>query len=316
MLSSRRAVLFAVVALTMAWPAPVQASVGWTWPVTGPVVLAYGSTYVGSSGKTCTHGGLDIGSDSGTSVRSSVSGQVSFAGRVPAGEGAQAFAVTVLTADGLRVTYLPLRSVSVHRGENVSGGEPLGVLDASGDASAAQSHLHFGVRRGDTQLDPASFLGSASPQVPVAAPVKPPASKSSGPGLPVRPRSTAPAPARSSVHSPSGAPVRSKVTAPNAARAGATSLDAAIKSAAGASSGVLARTPALTRVREVSEAPVLDLTRAIADLRSGQGWLAGLLTRLALVAVGGACVAPVMRGIRTAAAARRPDVALARRPVR
>jgi hypothetical protein len=306
----RIALALVVVALLAVWPATANASGGWPWPLSGKIVLAYGRTYTGARGTTCTHGGIDIGSEAGTPVRACASGQIAFAGRVPAGEGAQTFAVTVLTADGLRVTYLPLRSISVRRGENVSGGETLGVLAAAGDASCAQTHLHLGVRRGGTQLDPAAFLGAVEPAATSAA--TPSATKGVGSGLPVR------------VHTPSAAYGATHAAQGVSAHAGASSvtlraqvsLEQAVRIAAGSSSSALARIPALTRVREVESSPVLDVSRMMSDLRSGRGWLAALLARLALVAVGGACVLPVLRSVRGARAARGVQVALARRPVR
>jgi hypothetical protein len=297
----RFAAAIAAVALVASWPAPAWAG-GWPWPVAGQVVLPYGQQYTSAGGTKCTHGGMDIGAEPGATVRSCVSGQVTFSGRVPAGEGAQAFAVTVLTSDGLRVTYLPLRSISVKRDESVSAGGVLGELAEGGDASSARTHVHLGVRRGETRLDPASFLGSGTAVAP-AAPVAPRAAKRTGPGLPVRSRAGSPWTARSAVTR--ATPVPSHDTA--------MSLGKALHLAVGSSSSVLAATPTLSRVRSFGDAPVLDAARLMADLRSGRSWLAEWLVRLALAAVGGACVVPVLRSARGAGRARQALPVLARR---
>jgi hypothetical protein len=314
MFRTKTAVALVAAALVVAWPAHAGASTGWPWPVAGSVVLAYGRTYTGAQGKTCSHGGIDIGAQPGAGVGSCVSGQITFAGHVPAGEGAQTFAVTVLGADGLRVTCLPLRSISVRRGENVSAGQTLGILAESGDASSSQTHLHLGVRRGEAQLDPASFLGS---DVPVEAhapvgPAVPPAAKTVGPGLPVRSHATSSS-ARALPAGP-GVPVRSASPAPTPGTA--TSLEQAIRGAAKTSSSVLANTPVLTRVPEIGATPVLNASRMIADVRSGQGWLSWLFARLVLIGIGGACVLPVLRGARDAGLAHSARLEVARRSAR
>jgi hypothetical protein len=314
MFRARYTAVIVAAALAAAWPATARASDGWLWPVDGEVVLAYGRTYESAAGKTCTHGGIDIGSEPGASVRSCVSGQVAFAGRVPAGEGAQAFAVTVLTSDGLRISYLPLRSLSIHNGENVAAGDTLGKLDERGDASSAQTHLHVGVRRGGTQLDPATFLRSGTSAPPAAA-VEPPVAKGTGPGLPTHSNTVVPAAsAPSAVRAPHRAPVEAGAADP--VPAPVTTLEQAIGSATRASSGMVAGAPALTRVRELAESPVLNVSQVLSDVRSGRGWLVGLLTKLGIAAVAGACLLPVLRDARGVGVARTAQVALARRTVR
>jgi hypothetical protein len=332
MFQQRCAALLAIVFLLAGLPSPALATGDWRWPVSGDVVLAYGRTYTGVSGKACTHGGVDIGAPSGTTVRACCGGEVAFAGRVPAGEGAQAFAVTVLTGDGLRVTYLPLRSASVAKGDGVSAGGTLGVLDGSGDASSAGAHLHLSVSRGDTKLDPESFLGTAqsAPTVPdpapspapVPKPVPAPDAAASAPaqsGSAPAAGSQASAPARVAHPSAVAVPGRAPVAAPSAravtSDAAATALQRAIGSAVRDPSGLVAA-PSLTRVRQVADPTVLDVERMVADLRSGQGVVTSWLLRLALVALAAACVVPVLRSAQAAGAAKAVEPAVARRTVR
>jgi len=150
-------------AMGLASPAPARASGDWEWPVEGTVTVGYGARYATEQGTACTHGGVDIGAPEGTTVRACAAGEVTFSGLVPAGEGERAWAVTVLTGDGLRVTYLPLSRASVSKGADVAAGAALGELAGAGDASSASPHLHLGVRRGETRLDPLAFLGEAAP---------------------------------------------------------------------------------------------------------------------------------------------------------
>ena len=89
--------------------------------------------------------GLTYDLESGTPVRASAPGAVVFAGSV-----AGTLHVTVLHADGLRTSYSFLETVSVRRGARVGSGDVVGTAGAG---------FHFGVRDGDTYLDPASLFG-------------------------------------------------------------------------------------------------------------------------------------------------------------
>lgn len=95
--------------------------------------------------------GWEYATAPGTPVRASAAGTVVFAGQV-----GPLSAVTVRHADGLLTSYSLLVAVSVTSGDPVVGG---GVLGRSSD------RMHFGVRQGETYLDPAVVL---TPVVPVA----------------------------------------------------------------------------------------------------------------------------------------------------
>jgi hypothetical protein len=260
---------------------PVPAIAGdWLTPVDGAVVLAYGSPWVDAGGQTCTHGGIDLGASAGGVVRACSAGDVVFAGLVPAGEGARAYAVTVLTSDGLRVTYLPLRSVRVSRGQALSAGSTVGLLAGSGDGSWSEPHLHLGVKRGGAALDPAAFLAPAVPAAPPAAPE----------------------PVKSSVRSPARAPgVASASPAWSSARVSTTPNVAAAEAlAARGAAETLAETPMAVRVESVAEPAVLDLDRAGADMASERDAASSVALRLGLFLVAAGCVAPVFRRARSA----------------
>jgi hypothetical protein len=127
---------------------------GWVAPVEGcEIVTAFGAVY---SGKT--HRGVDLAASAGAEVSTPAAGRVTFAGRVPADGGGTCGAVTVEIADGLRVSLLPLGDVFVSAGEGLSAGEVVGTIAAAGDDSHAMPHLHLGLRRGDTYLDPTGLL--------------------------------------------------------------------------------------------------------------------------------------------------------------
>src|SRR4249920_968867 len=120
-------------------PAP---ALGWSWPVTGPVLtfFAFDSSHPYAAGQ---HRGVDIGASDGAEVVAPVTGSISFAGTVPA----QGKTITIQTADGYSVTLVHLGSYSVRRGASVSEGDVVGAVGASGAPELAGASVHLGVRR-------------------------------------------------------------------------------------------------------------------------------------------------------------------------
>jgi murein DD-endopeptidase MepM/ murein hydrolase activator NlpD len=122
------------------------------WPLSGsPAVLTTfqpPSTPYGPG-----HRGVDLAADRGSAVLAAAGGRVTFAGRV-GGRG-----VVVVSHGALRTTYEPV-SARVRVGQPVSFGERLGSLSA-GAHCGATSCLHWGLRRGDTYLDPLSLVSAS-----------------------------------------------------------------------------------------------------------------------------------------------------------
>ncbi|WP_025618690.1 murein hydrolase activator EnvC family protein [Salinispora cortesiana] len=99
------------------------------------------------------HRGVDLAADAGAPVLAAGDGVVTFAG-VVAGRPV----LTVTHAAGLRTTYEPVRS-DVEVGAPVLAGVPIGRLRAGHPSCLAAACLHWGLRRGDTYLDPLALLG-------------------------------------------------------------------------------------------------------------------------------------------------------------
>ncbi len=98
------------------------------------------------------HRGADLLGAAGGEVRSAGPGVVAFAGLV-----AGRPVVSVTHPGGLRTTYEPV-DPSVHAGTMVSAGTPLGALRAGHAGCPAAACLHWGLRSGETYLDPLSLL--------------------------------------------------------------------------------------------------------------------------------------------------------------
>ncbi|MFL5887316.1 MAG: M23 family metallopeptidase, partial [Thermoleophilaceae bacterium] len=113
----------------------------WTWPVRGEVITQYrnGSDPYAAG----QHRGIDIAGKVGDPVVAATAGTVTFAGVA----GSSGLTVSVRTADGrFDTSYLHLSSAAVRAGQSVSAGKRIGAVGVSGQRSAEQPHLHFGVR--------------------------------------------------------------------------------------------------------------------------------------------------------------------------
>ncbi len=99
------------------------------------------------------HRGVDLAATEGAVVRAAGPGVVHFAGSV-AGRGV----VSIRHANGLRTTYEPV-TPSVTEGQRIRAGDAIGDLVAGHHGCPAAACLHWGLRRGESYLDPLSLLG-------------------------------------------------------------------------------------------------------------------------------------------------------------
>lgn len=116
-------------------------------PLMGPVVRSFDPP---AQPWLPGHRGVDLLGTVGAEVGAAMAGRVVFAGTL-AGRG-----VVVVSHGTLRTTYLPVRAL-VRVGQQVGTGEVIGRLEA-GHGCPGGSCLHWGLKRGDTYLDPLSLL--------------------------------------------------------------------------------------------------------------------------------------------------------------
>ncbi|MGW0820929.1 murein hydrolase activator EnvC family protein [Streptomyces sp. NPDC002845] len=130
-------------------------AIGRTWPVgLRPLVVRGWEPPATPYGRG--HRGVDLAAAPGTPVRAVAAGRVSFAGRV-AGRGVVSVELTGTGAPPLRTTYQPVQP-SVHKGDTVAAGDPLGTLEPTPSHCHPTPCLHWGLLRAETYLDPLSLL--------------------------------------------------------------------------------------------------------------------------------------------------------------
>jgi murein DD-endopeptidase MepM/ murein hydrolase activator NlpD len=115
------------------------------------------------------HRGVDFGARTGQEVRSITDGIIGFSGAI-AGKPV----VTVLLADGRRVTYEPVHT-SRTPGSPVAAGDTLGTVAAlGGHCGGLAGCLHVGLLRGETYLDPLVLVRRPSVLKPITGTPRPP----------------------------------------------------------------------------------------------------------------------------------------------
>ena len=128
-------------------------------PVPGPVVTRFDRPDVAwGSG----HRGVDLAGRPGETVVAAAHGTVTFAGDL-AGRG-----VVVVDHGMVRTTYEPV-AATVLAGEMVGLGQPIGRLQAGHASCPGTTCLHWGLREGDTYLDPFLLLGAPIRLLPASA---------------------------------------------------------------------------------------------------------------------------------------------------
>jgi murein DD-endopeptidase MepM/ murein hydrolase activator NlpD len=99
------------------------------------------------------HRGVDLRGSPGAFVLAAGDGVVAFAGTV-----AGRPLLSIDHANGLRTTYEPVEP-SVGAGLRVTRGSPIGTLAPGHAGCPVEACLHWGLRRGETYVDPMTLLG-------------------------------------------------------------------------------------------------------------------------------------------------------------
>jgi hypothetical protein len=164
---------------TPSTPQPEQAGTGASLPVPGdaPITGEFGEDRGGRS-----HGGIDFGVPSGSSILAATNGTVTHAADDdPDGYGQW---VEITSDEGIVTRYGHLAGLSVTAGQRVNAGQTIGGSGGGesdpGKGNARGAHLHFEVRQGGQAVDPTPFLaggyqivGGAAGTAPAGQPAQP-----------------------------------------------------------------------------------------------------------------------------------------------
>lgn len=135
------------------------------WPVLGPISGVFGSQRILNGKPKSPHRGVDVAAATGTPVNTMLSGVVTVAAEDMYYTGGT---VMVDHGHGVQSLYAHLSSVDVTVGQQLSRGEQLGEIGATGRATGP--HLHLSLYWFKTALDPALLLGPMPKHRPVAKP--------------------------------------------------------------------------------------------------------------------------------------------------
>ncbi|MGQ0814721.1 MAG: M23 family metallopeptidase [Gemmatimonadota bacterium] len=121
------------------------------WPVDAPLTSPYGVRFLGLNPDI--HKGVDLAVPVGTPVTAMTGGTVEFAGEM------RGYGLVVMLKHGanVRSVYAHLSTLSVQKGDRVTGRQVIGLSGQSGNAGGP--HLHFEVKRWGREEDPVSLLG-------------------------------------------------------------------------------------------------------------------------------------------------------------
>jgi murein DD-endopeptidase MepM/ murein hydrolase activator NlpD len=126
----------------------------WQWPLPPPEAVVRGFEPPAHDWQP-GHRGVDLAGRPDQPVLAAGDGIVAFAGRI-----GSVSVVSIRHPGGLETTYQPVRS-GVRVGADVSAGDVIGRLLLMGSHCAPRACLHWGLRRGDSYLDPLSLVGQA-----------------------------------------------------------------------------------------------------------------------------------------------------------
>lgn len=101
------------------------------------------------------HNGLDFGIPVGTEIKSTMDGNVVYAGWNDQGYGN----LVIVENGGYKTYYAHLSSIPVSVGDSVSAGATIGLSGNTGNSTGP--HLHYEIRRNNIPIDPtAATLGA------------------------------------------------------------------------------------------------------------------------------------------------------------
>lgn len=126
---------------------------GWVWPCSARRISSpFGYRTAPTSGASTYHQGIDIDGNTGDAVWAAKAGTVIVAGY----SSSAGNYVKIDHHDGFSSIYMHLNSYCVSSGTNVSAGQTIGTMGATGVATG--DHLHFGIQHNGVYVNPCSYV--------------------------------------------------------------------------------------------------------------------------------------------------------------
>ena len=122
------------------------------WPVRGWVTSNYGYRISPFTGKRDFHAGLDISTRTGTPIKVTADGVVTYVGR----NGGYGKLVTVNHGHGMVTRYAHLSKYKVKKGSKVKRGDVIGLVGNTGRSTGP--HLHYEVLVSGTRTNPKHYI--------------------------------------------------------------------------------------------------------------------------------------------------------------
>ncbi len=127
-------------------------ALGFQWPIDAPVTSPYGYRIHPVYGTRRLHAGVDLGAPRGTPIASANDGVVIFAGT----QGGYGRTVIVDHGGGITTLYAHMTEWNASEGQQLSRGDIVGFVGATGTATG--NHLHFEVRVNGGAVNPRNYL--------------------------------------------------------------------------------------------------------------------------------------------------------------
>lgn len=99
------------------------------------------------------HKGIDLYAPKGTNIYAVAAGTITYAGY----NGDYGYMVIINHGNGTSTAYAHASSLCVKNGDSVVAGETIALVGSTGYSTG--NHLHFEVRKGSTNVDPAAYIG-------------------------------------------------------------------------------------------------------------------------------------------------------------
>lgn len=124
----------------------------WPCPSSGTISSHFGSRESPTEGASSYHKGIDIAASTGSRVIAAASGKIVIA-TYSASAGNY---IMISHGSGTYTVYMHMSSLNVSEGTEVSQGDTIGAVGSTGYSTGP--HLHFGIRKNGSYVDPESYL--------------------------------------------------------------------------------------------------------------------------------------------------------------